>query len=411
MLPLRDLRDLGCLERRTVPADVPQDSGGLLRHQHVTHLVRKLVGRCAPDRAAAEVDAVEVFVGGNDLDVLRPNAELVEVDCAVGTDRVDPSLVLGAGQRAPGPWPVLRRVVGYGREPFEVRAQTSRQTRGYPCRADPPGIPVGGDDDEVTAERAVAILEKAAAEQAGLARQRDPGVLHEVALRRDAGDDSRDAGAGEHLAGDEPALAGSRAHGCDLDLVGEPADGGERTVRSVRPDQLEVIRQPAREIDREDELAAEGMVIDADRAVEAGGHRRQLHLVRRRAAHAERSDNGQRRRDSPHRYLPAWGAARIARTAGTVDGVDVGAVTSRSTAARDQRPDDPRCSLGEPYAGWATAASLRNVNVSRSRARSTTIWSPSLNFPARISSASGFSTMRWIVRLSGRAPKTGSYPL
>ena len=173
-------------------------------------------------------------------------------------------------------------------------------------------------------------------------------------------------------------------------------------MRSVRPDQLEVIRQPAREIDREDELAAEGMVIDADRAVEAGGHRRQLHLVRRRAAHAERSDNGQRRRDSPHRYLPAWGAARIARTAGTVDGVDVGGVRGRSTAARDQRPDDPRCSLGEPYAGCATAAS------SRSRARSTTIWSPSLNFPARISSASGFSTMRWIVRLSGRAPKTGS---
>jgi len=55
----------------------------------------------------------------------------------------------------------------------------------------------------------------------------------------------------------------------------------------------------------------------------------------------------------------------------------------------------------------ATGASLRKRSVSPSLG-STTIVSPSPKRPASTSTASGFSIMRWIVRLSGRAPKTGS---
>ena len=46
--------------------------------------------------------------------------------------------------------------------------------------------------------------------------------------------------------------------------------------------------------------------------------------------------------------------------------------------------------------------------VSPSGSRSTMITSPSLNSPDRILSANGSCSSRWMVRLSGRAPKLGS---
>ena len=56
----------------------------------------------------------------------------------------------------------------------------------------------------------------------------------------------------------------------------------------------------------------------------------------------------------------------------------------------------------------ATAAGLPSGSGASRRRGSTTIVSPSPKRPASTSTASGFSIMRWIVRLSGRAPKTGS---
>ena len=56
----------------------------------------------------------------------------------------------------------------------------------------------------------------------------------------------------------------------------------------------------------------------------------------------------------------------------------------------------------------ATAAATSFLKRSVSPSGSTTTVSPSAKRPASTSTASGFSIMRWIVRFSGRAPKTGS---
>ena len=56
------------------------------------------------------------------------------------------------------------------------------------------------------------------------------------------------------------------------------------------------------------------------------------------------------------------------------------------------------------------APSLENTSVPDARSASAVTRSPGRNSPATSARASGFSTSRWIVRLSGRAPNAGSVP-
>jgi len=85
-------------------------------------------------------------------------------------------------------------------------------------------------------------LEQAAAQQARLARQRDPGIDHRAAVGRDPCDDAGHARTGEDLSGAEPALARTLADGRDLDFFSEPADAGELCVAAIRPDEFEIVR-------------------------------------------------------------------------------------------------------------------------------------------------------------------------
>ena len=174
------------------------------------------------------------------------------------------------------------------------------QLRGDARRADPPCVADGGDDEQVASERAIAVLEQAAAKQARLARQRDPGVDYRAAVRRDPCDDARNARTGEDLSGAEPALARAFAYGRDLDFIGEPADAGERHMAAIRPDQFEIVWLAARKVDREDQLSGERMVVDPDRIVEAGGDRAQLDVPSYSSPDDKASDESESNRDSAH---------------------------------------------------------------------------------------------------------------
>ena len=112
---------------------------------------------------------------------------------------------------------------------------------------------------------------------------------------------------------------------------------------------------------------------------------------------------------SPSKRSSVGMAYDAARAEVVLFGGGIGASTFDDTWTWDGTPgrDGTWTRPEAAYAGWATAASLRKKKVSRSLV-STMMWSPSLNLPARTSTASGFSTMRWMARFSGRAPKTGS---
>src|SRR3990172_3726294 len=73
--------------------------------------------------------------------------------------------------------------------------------------------------------------------------------------------------------------------------------------------------------------------------------------------------------------------------------------------AHPRRQWDQRSSHGLSYSATASTPRLKAM---ASPSVSTTTVSPSANSPSRRRSASGSWTSRWMVRLSGRAPKVGS---
>ena len=85
--------------------------------------------------------------------------------------------------------------------------------------------------------------------------------------------------------------------------------------------------------------------------------------------------------------------------------------SSSSTARRPFRraPTSSRTRSPEQPQAAAATRPARSKTSSPSSA-STRIVSPSSNSPSSSRSASGFSTMRWIARFSGRAPYVGSHP-
>ena len=105
-----------------------------------------------------------------------------------------------------------------------------------------------------------------AADLAGLARQHRPGIRHRAAARRDLDDPSGNPVAGERVAHREAVEAGTAPDGGHLDFPGESRERRERRGDARdRVQEFEVAARAGRTVDRDQELAARFVVVDADR--------------------------------------------------------------------------------------------------------------------------------------------------
>lgn len=77
-------------------------------------------------------------------------------------------------------------------------------------------------------------------------------------------------------------------------------------------------------------------------------------------------------------------------------------------AQRRKNPSFTAPLVNSNYAVSTLSACTTGVKLNPSGSRSTRIKSPSLKSPANICRASGSCSSRWMARLSGRAPKSGS---
>ena len=83
---------------------------------------------------------------------------------------------------------------------------------------------------------------------------------------------------------------------------------------------------------------------------------------------------------------------------------------ARAPAAGGSGVAVARASRRSTASATTVAVSVENTSVPLTTSASPAIRSPGLNWPWSSARASGFSTSRWIVRFSGRAPKAGSCP-
>ena len=85
-------------------------------------------------------------------------------------------------------------------------------------------------------------------------------------------------------------------------------------------------------------------------------------------------------------------------------------VRPRRARRRRTRRAAPRASRRAPASATTVERSVEKTSVPETASASTLTVSPGENSPLRSARASGFSTRRWIVRFSGRAPYAGSVP-
>lgn len=165
------------------------------------------------------------------LQVLQPT-----VSGALRVDAEQASVVFVTGEDRAGPWSIARRIVrdgGHALEPGEATATGGNQPCRNASRSHAPDAARVGNDDQVTSERAVAVLEEPAAQQARLARQRQPRDAGAGAIRRNPCNFASSTGASECFTNRESAFARTRTDRGHVHLVGESTDRRELGPRAV----------------------------------------------------------------------------------------------------------------------------------------------------------------------------------
>jgi hypothetical protein len=295
-------------QRLAVPTEAPEvPRGGLLGDQDVSDHRFELLRGGAPERLPAVVDAEEVLIGHDHVDVFDPDlhpvrvAKVVELDVALAVDAGEVGRLLSgrsaaadAHQDLARQGTVSLRIVRNGRQPLEEDpqrcegARLARRMNDVPVCVDLPNGSGGGADQQVTFEDAGAVDVEAAPHQARLVRKSDPGIEHRRAIGGDPDDLSGLTVPREDFTRGE--AADRVAHGGDLELVGQTVQLGKDRPGAVRRDELQVVGLPFRVVHRHDHLVRRWVVVDADRLVEPDGDRRKREPPLVRGCRVRQSD-------------------------------------------------------------------------------------------------------------------------